>query len=113
MKTETDETPKTKAKVKKANEGDKEHPTAEDVQDAGVGESDSSEGVTVPEEFQSQAHALVSGATKPHLSHLRDKINKREDEISAQEAEAKSKEKGGKGKMMFSSSDMPGPDNNY
>lgn len=113
MKTETDETPKAKAKVEKANEGDSEHPTAEDAQDAGVGESDSSEGVTVPEEFQQKAHELVSSADKHHISHLRDKINAREDELRKKEDEAKSKTKGGKGKMMFSSEGMPGPDNNY
>lgn len=71
------------------------------------------EGVTVPEEFQSQAHELVKGATKPHLNHLRDKINKREDEIRADEDAAKEK-KGGKGKgLSFSSEGMPSSANDY
>lgn len=39
------------------------------------------DGVTVPEEFQRQAHALVHKAPKSHLNHLRDRISMREEEM--------------------------------
>ena len=52
------------------------------------------DGVTVPEEFQKQAHALVHKAPKAHLSHLRDRINIREDELRQEEMAKKPKGKG-------------------
>lgn len=101
-----------KKTIDKENEGDSKHPKTEDVQDAGEDE-DGSEGVTVPEEFQQQVHALVKDAEKPHLNHLRDRIGEREDEIRDKEMKAKSKE-GSKGKgLNFSSADMPSPESNY
>ena len=61
------------------------------------------EGVLVPEEFQQKAHALIKDAKKPHLSHLRDRINQREDEIRDTEM----KQKKIKSPGAFSTSDMP------
>ena len=52
-----------------------------------------SEGVDVPEEFQQAVHKLTKGATKAHLSHMRSKINDREDEMRDEEMS----KKGGKG----------------
>jgi hypothetical protein len=53
-------------------------------------ESGETAGVTVPEEFQKQVHSLVKGANKHHLSHMRDRINMREDELREQEMKKKS-----------------------
>jgi hypothetical protein len=63
------------------------------------------EGVTVPEEFQAKVHELTHKATKPHLDHMRSKINEREDAMKKEEA---MKQKGKKVKD-FSSEDMPEP----
>ena len=49
-------------------------------------EKDSGEGVeggvTVPEEFQKDTHALMQKATtKHHLNHIRDRVNEKDNEM--------------------------------
>lgn len=65
-----------------------------------------SEGVDISEDYQKQAHAITHKASKHELSHLRSKMNNREDEIrqSEQDEIAKDQKSGPK---EFSSSDMP------
>lgn len=55
-------------------------------------EKEPGEGIDVPEEFQQAAHKLVSKASKPHLNHLRNKINSREDELRDEEMSKKGKD---------------------
>lgn len=57
-------------------------------------DNDGDEGVTVSEEFQKQAHSLVHKASKHELSHLRDKVNSREDTM--RQAEMSKMKKGSK-----------------
>lgn len=70
------------------------------------------EGVVIPEEFQSSIHGIVQGANKAELAFLRDRIYAREDELRQEEqkkAEAQAK-KGGKKVNVpdsFSTADMP------
>lgn len=67
-----------------------------------LSDSGPAEGVDVPEEFQKAAHKLVSKATKAHLSHLRGKINEREDTIRDEEMAKKGKD----GKMTLDEAPM-------
>jgi hypothetical protein len=59
---------------------------------------ETSEGVVLPEEFQTHVHdALKKATTKAHLSFIRDQVYAKEDEM--RKAEEKAKDKGkGKGK---------------
>ena len=70
--------------------------------DSGIHES--SPQVPVSEKFQQQAHKLVSGANKHHLSHLRSKIFDREDELRDEETSKKMK---GKTPVEFTNADEP------
>ncbi len=73
-------------------------------------DSDNAEqnGVVVPEEFQQQAHQLIHKANKPMLSHIRDRVYAREDELRQDEAKKSSKGKGkSKGPEVMSDADMP------
>lgn len=84
------------------------NPTKED-KDTGKVEDDStketSEHVTVPEEFQQKVGECIDMATsKHHLSHMRDRVYQKEDEM--RQAEMKNKGKG-KTPEVMSSADMP------
>jgi hypothetical protein len=57
------------------------------------------DGVTVSEDFQKQAHALIHKASKHELKHIHDKAYTREDELRQAE-QAKASSKGGKGSDM-------------
>lgn len=59
----------------------------------------SKSGVDVPEEFQQAVHKLTSKATKAHLTHMRGKINDREDALRDEEMS----DKGNNGKMSMDS----------
>ena len=56
--------------------------------------SSGSEGVTVSEEYQKMAHKAVHGRTKHEISHLRSRMNDREDEIRQEEMASKESGKG-------------------
>lgn len=55
------------------------------------------EGVDVPEEFQKAVHGITHKATKAHISHIRSKLNQREDDMRAEEMKSKGKD----GKMSM------------
>ena len=75
-------------------------PVDENPEDAGQQDEGSKEGVVIPEDFQQAVHGIVKQATtKHHLSHIRDRVNAKEDEIRKAEMEAQQKaapKKGGK-----------------
>jgi hypothetical protein len=54
------------------------------------------EGVTVPEEFQKQVHALIAGADKHKLAHIRDRVFEEEDRLRRLEQEKHSKKSNSK-----------------
>lgn len=68
-------------------------------------ENASEEGVVIPEEYQKKVHEVIEGAkTKHHLSHIRDRVYAKEDEM--RKAESK-KEKKDKPSGEMSDADMP------
>lgn len=49
-------------------------------------------GVVIPEQFQKDTHALMKSATtKHHVSHIRSRLNEREDEMRKAEQAAEKK----------------------
>lgn len=91
----------------KTDEGTKEEESKESP--AEETEEDSGAGVVIPEEFQTQVSEILSSATKPMLSFIRDAVYAKEDELrKAEEAKrSKGSKKGVKTPPEFSSSDMP------
>lgn len=82
--------------------------TSPPVPSESVGQEESQDGVTVPEEFQQQTHQLVHKANKHQLAHVRDRVYAREDELRNEEAKSSGKEGSkSKGPEIMSSSDMP------
>lgn len=71
------------------------------IEQEGADDTDSTgapaNGVDVPEAFQIAVHKLTKGATKPHISHMRSKINQREDTMRNEE----NAKKGKNGKMSM------------
>jgi hypothetical protein len=67
-------------------------------------------GVTVSEEYQQHAHKVTHKASKHELSHLRSKINERDDELRQEEREAEMATKGKEAPSEFNTSDMPAMD---
>lgn len=60
---------------------------------------ESKEGVVIPEDFQQATHELLQKAdTKHHLSHIRDRVYQKEDEMRQNEHKAANKNPKGKGK---------------
>lgn len=72
----------------------------EDPSEAANAVEPSQDGVTVPEVFQKQVHALVKNAKRPHLAHMRDRISDRESELHKMETK-------GKRPAVYNSEDMP------
>lgn len=70
-----------------------------DQSEEGEGESPG-EGVVIPEEFQQQAHKLLSRADKHQLNHVSDRVSARREELMAAEREKESQQKGSKGKNV-------------
>ena len=65
-------------------------------------------GVTVPEEFQQATHELLKKATtKDHLSHIRDRVYAKEDELRQAEMSKKGKKVPN---ISFSTDEMPSQD---
>lgn len=55
-------------------------------------EEESKEGVVIPEEFQQATHELLKKAdTKHHLSHIRDRVYAKEDEMRQADDKKKGK----------------------
>ena len=73
---------------------------AEDQQEeqaAGEEQDGAKDGVVIPEHFQQATHELLKKATsKAHLSHIRDRVYSKEDEMRAEEAKSKKSSKGEK-----------------
>lgn len=59
----------------------KQEDTEDDVPSVKDEEGAGTEGITVPEEFQSSIHSLLCDATKEQCAHVRDKVYSREDEL--------------------------------
>jgi hypothetical protein len=70
---------------------------------------DDSSGVVIPEEFQQQAHKLLSRADKHQLNHVSDRISARREELMMAEQEKNSEKSGKKNAMpsVMSSDGMP------
>jgi len=76
-------------------------------------DGDESSGVVIPEEFQQQAHKLLSRADKHQLNHVSDRISARREELMQEEMAAKqkasaSKDKGKKAVPEMMDASMPG-----
>ena len=79
----------------------------------GEGESPG-EGVVIPEEFQQQAHKLLSRADKHQLNHVSDRVSARREELMAEEREKESQQKGGpKGKNVPATMSAEGMPSEY
>ncbi len=78
----------------KPDEGSAEEEAAESPKEEAAEQA--KDGITIPEEFQQEVHGLMKKATsKHHLSHIRDRVYAKEDEM--RQAEQK-KDKGSKSK---------------
>lgn len=76
----------------KAKEGSMEEEASE------TPEEESKEGVVLPEDFQQKVHEMMKGATtKHHLSHIRESVYQKEDEMRKKESKGKN---GKEDKMM-------------
>lgn len=73
-------------KAKEDIKDDKEQSEVPDTKQQSSGESD--EGIHVTEEYQKRAHELIHKATKHEVSHVRNRLNDRDDEL--RKAEMKS-----------------------
>jgi len=69
--------------------------------------STESEVVTIPEDFQHQVHGIVHKATRAHLSHIRDRVSAREQEIDKQDRANSNKQNGLAAPDTMSDADMP------
>ena len=85
------------------DDGDEEvQAAAQPTEDSGVHAS--SDAVPVSEKFQQATHKLTSKANKHHLSHMRSKINDREDQLREEEMSKKGKKPT---PDTFTAEDMP------
>jgi hypothetical protein len=98
IKQEQEETPEEEAQE-----------TPQEEQEEEAEGTEGQEGVVVPEEFQKAVHGVLKQAhTKHHLSHIRDQVYAKEDEMRKEEMK---KEKKGSSKNSkpeeFTSEGMP------
>lgn len=81
----------------KKDEGSKEEEAAESPEEEKTEQMEGKEGVVIPEDFQQATHELLQKAdTKHHLSHIRDRVYAKEDEMRQEEMK-KNKKSGTKG----------------
>jgi hypothetical protein len=79
-------------KTDKGTDSGNEQEPPDDVKEEAS--TQSSEGVSVPEDFQKEVHGVMQKATsKHHIEHVRSKVNERDDELRN---EAMKKQKGKK-----------------
>jgi hypothetical protein len=88
-------------KPKEGSAAEEKGESAEEAQQEG-------DGVVIPEDFQQEVHGLLKKATtKHHVSHIRDRVYAKEDEMRKAEEAKKSKGKKHKGPDEFSTDSAP------
>jgi hypothetical protein len=89
-------------KPKEGSAAEEKGESAEEAQQEG-------DGVVIPEDFQQDVHngLLKKATTKHHVSHIRDRVYAKEDEMRKAEEDKKSKGKKHKGPDEFSTDSAP------